>query len=91
MTPAQIPAQPWFDVQMTKWVDQMIGPSQPIEVTDATLTSLGEADLNDMIELVEITKPGPFRQSTHRLERFVGKRDHGRLMAMSGEGMHCTG
>jgi hypothetical protein len=38
-----------------------------------------------MLALATLTKPGPFRRATHKLGRFVGVRDGGRLIAMAGE------
>lgn len=46
---------------------------------------LGEADARDMVELADLTRPGPFLPGTYRLGGFVGIRTHGRLAAMAGE------
>lgn len=60
------------------------GRSFPIE-------PLGDADAAEMRALAELTKPGPFRAETHRLGRFVGIRDGGRLVAMAGERLQIDG
>jgi predicted GNAT family acetyltransferase len=91
ITRQPIPEQPWFEVHIAKSMDQMIGPDTQIELRGEPPVDLAEEDLKDMTELIEITKPGPFRRSTHRLGRFVGIRDKQRLLAMSGERMHLTG
>jgi predicted GNAT family acetyltransferase len=52
---------------------------------------LGEADAAGMLELALLTRPGPFRQRTHRLGRFIGVREDGRLIAMAGERMRMPG
>jgi ribosomal protein S18 acetylase RimI-like enzyme len=52
---------------------------------------LGPADVPDMLELVELTHPGPFNRRTIEMGRFIGIREAGRLIAMSGERMHLAG
>ena len=49
------------------------------------IIALGDADVPEMIALAELTKPGPFRQATHKLGQFWGLRRDGRLVAMAGE------
>lgn len=46
---------------------------------------LGPDDVADMLALVELTQPGPFRRRTIELGRFIGIRDNGQLVAMAGE------
>ena len=48
---------------------------------------LTAADVGDMLALVELTHPGPFRDRTIELGTFVGVRMDGRLLAMAGERM----
>jgi predicted GNAT family acetyltransferase len=45
----------------------------------------------DMLALVEITKPGPFRGRTHEMGRYLGIRVDGRLVAMAGERLRPVG
>lgn len=52
---------------------------------------LGDEDAADMLELAQLTKPGPFREMTHRLGRFIGVREGGTLIAMAGERMRMPG
>jgi ribosomal protein S18 acetylase RimI-like enzyme len=52
---------------------------------------LGPDDVPAMLELVELTSPGPFRTRTLELGGYVGVRDGGRLIAMAGERMHPPG
>ena len=40
-----------------------------------------------MLELAERTRPGPFAIRTHEMGRYIGVRENGRLIAMSGERM----
>jgi len=48
---------------------------------------LDAADVEDMMTLVELTQPGPFRTRTIELGTFMGVRENGRLIAMAGERM----
>ena len=48
---------------------------------------LGDADVPEMLALVELTHPGPFRTRTIELGHYIGIRHHGRLVAMAGERM----
>jgi predicted GNAT family acetyltransferase len=52
---------------------------------------LSDADSPEMVELAELTKPGPFRPRTHCLGSFWGIRREGRLVAMAGERMKIPG
>jgi GNAT superfamily N-acetyltransferase len=66
---------------------------QPRRVpTDLTrgeeLRPLTAADVPAMIELAELTEPGPFRQRTIELGAFFGIFQSGRLAAMAGERLH---
>lgn len=48
-------------------------------------TVLGEADAIDMLQLAQLTEPGPFLARTHTMGRYVGVREDGQLVAMAGE------
>jgi ribosomal protein S18 acetylase RimI-like enzyme len=53
---------------------------------------LTDADVDDMLALVERTQPGPFTARTIELGDYIGVRDdHGALIAMAGERMHPPG
>ena len=54
---------------------------------DADVVQLGAADVPEMLALVELTRPGPFRQRTVELGAYIGIRADGRLLAMAGERM----
>ena len=49
------------------------------------------ADVPEMLDLAEITKPGPFGTRTHELGTYLGIRDGGKLVAMAGERMRFDG
>lgn len=75
-----------FEIAMATTGEQMIGT--PADVASSVpLVTLGADDVPAMIELVELTKPGPFSQRTHTLGRFLGIKIDGHLVAMTGERM----
>jgi ribosomal protein S18 acetylase RimI-like enzyme len=55
--------------------------SEPSEL----VVELGEDDVDDMLDLVERTKPGPFGRRTRLLGRYLGIREDGKLLALAGE------
>ncbi|GAA0300705.1 GNAT family N-acetyltransferase [Kineococcus aurantiacus] len=67
-------------------------PGVQLVATDAftsgrsdVVTELGEADVDDMLDLVARTRPGPFGRRTRLLGTYLGVREDGRLLAMAGE------
>lgn len=74
------------------WVETFRGAGVQLVQTDRLrprpddeAVELGEADVADMLALVERNRPGPFRPRTHLLGRYIGIRRDGRLIAMAGE------
>ena len=57
----------------------------PLPEGGPEVVALGPDDVADMLSLVELTQPGPFRRRTIELGRFIGIREKGRLVAMAGE------
>ncbi|WP_411106568.1 GNAT family N-acetyltransferase [Streptomyces sp. cmx-4-9] len=57
----------------------------------AQAVPLGPADVPEMLELVALAKPGPFRERTVELGTYLGIRHEGRLVAMAGERMRPAG
>ncbi|WP_413987735.1 GNAT family N-acetyltransferase [Labrys okinawensis] len=76
-----------FEVLMARKGDQMIGVPADIPANSAEIVELGEEDVAAMMELADLTKPGPFNTRTHSLGTFLGIRVAGRLAAMAGERM----
>jgi ribosomal protein S18 acetylase RimI-like enzyme len=52
---------------------------------------LSIADVDEMLALTELTKPGPFGKRTPELGTYLGIRDGGRLVAMAGERLRLPG
>ncbi|MEZ0165086.1 GNAT family N-acetyltransferase [Kineococcus sp. LSe6-4] len=49
------------------------------------LVELGADDVDDALDLVARTRPGPFARRTRLMGRYLGVREDGRLLAMAGE------
>jgi ribosomal protein S18 acetylase RimI-like enzyme len=58
---------------------------------DPELTELGRDDVPDMLALVALTDPGPFRARTIELGTYLGLRRNGQLIAMAGERFRAPG
>jgi ribosomal protein S18 acetylase RimI-like enzyme len=58
---------------------------------DQRMLHLGETDGVDMVELVELARPGPFSPRTWELGGYVGVRVDGELVAMAGQRFRPTG
>ncbi|OXM46393.1 GNAT family N-acetyltransferase [Amycolatopsis alba] len=58
---------------------------------DPEAIRLGPDDVPEMLDLVERTKPGPFRKRTVELGTYLGIRRDGALIAMAGERLHPPG
>ncbi|MFC3455159.1 GNAT family N-acetyltransferase [Amycolatopsis speibonae] len=58
---------------------------------DPEAVRLGPDDVPEMLDLVERTKPGPFRKRTVELGTYLGIRRGGALVAMAGERLHPPG
>lgn len=64
---------------------QMVAHALCGERRSMSIEALGDADAEAMLALATLTRPGPFRASTHKLGRFLGIRVDGQLVAMAGE------
>lgn len=58
---------------------------------DPEAVRLGADDVSEILDLVERTKPGPYRVRTIEMGRYVGIRVDGRLVALAGERVHPPG
>jgi len=63
-------------------------PASPAGEPLAAVRRLTPADVPAMVELAELTVPGPFRERTIELGAFWGIFESGRLLAMAGQRMH---
>jgi ribosomal protein S18 acetylase RimI-like enzyme len=83
--PVAPPAQ--FKVLFAKPGDQMTGIPSEASVDGVEIATLGVDDVAAMMELTELTNPGPFARRAHELGTFLGIRIDGKLVAMAGERM----
>ena len=71
---------------------QMVATGRSATPTTDASSTLGAADVPEMLALVARTKPGPFAQRTVELGTYLGLRaDDGTLVAMTGERMQPAG
>lgn len=73
-------------VEFEQYVCPDVAAHPPVEAT-----WLGQDDLPEMRELVELTQPGPLLPGALALGRFLGIREDGQLVAMAGERFHPPG
>ncbi|HZR56796.1 MAG TPA: GNAT family N-acetyltransferase [Terriglobales bacterium] len=81
-----IATAPLLQMVQEKPIDSPETPFSPFE-----LIELGVEDIPEMIELTQLTKPGPFGTRTRELGMYLGIRQSGKLVAMSGERLHVHG
>jgi predicted GNAT family acetyltransferase len=86
-TPDPVTPPVEFKVLLAKTGEQMIGMPAASPARGRQIVTLGVADVPAMMELTELTKPGPFSARTHELGSFLGIRIDGQLAAMAGERM----
>jgi ribosomal protein S18 acetylase RimI-like enzyme len=86
-TPDPVTPPAEFNVVLAKTGEQMIGTPAESSSHGVEIVRLGADDVAAMMELTELTKPGPFSARTHELGSFLGIRIDGQLAAMAGERM----
>jgi len=83
------PPADWEIVFQAEGVQMVDGAVDAAPDPEALL--LGPADVPEMLDLVERTRPGPFLPRTVELGTYLGIRRSGVLVAMAGERLHPTG
>ena len=93
MTGPFVPALPgnWETLFASRLTQMIRTDPSPLPEGDFDASALGAADVAEMLALVELTKPGPFRTRTIELGTYVGIREGGRLVAMAGERLWIGG
>ncbi|MEP7183322.1 MAG: GNAT family N-acetyltransferase [Betaproteobacteria bacterium] len=86
---AQVPSLPanWETLHEARMLQMIRSDRSPLPEDAGPIAALAAADVDEMLALVELTRPGPFRSRTVTLGTYVGIRDEGRLVAMAGERM----
>jgi predicted GNAT family acetyltransferase len=64
---------------------QMVWNTKTLQLIEHSFEELNTNHIDEMLELVELTKPGPFLKRTRELGTYLGIREAGRLVAMAGE------
>lgn len=70
---------------------QMVLETEPPRLIKPEICLLGSSDVQDMLRLVALTEPGPFRLRTGTLGTYLGLRHEGQLIAMAGERLKLPG
>jgi len=82
MRPA-LPVPDSFKVELEIDLVQFVAP-ESLPAADPEAVVLGADDVPEMLALVALTDPGPFRSRTIELGTYVGVRRDGELIAMAG-------
>ena len=80
-----------WSVEMNLPGIQFVATDRVVGAPDEEALVLGEPDVPEMLDLVARTEPGPFKQRTVHLGRYLGIRRGGALVAMAGERMRPPG
>jgi predicted GNAT family acetyltransferase len=85
------PPLPGLDLVAEAMGVQMVSEQAVEQDQPPNVIPLDDGDASEMRALAELTRPGPFRTSTHKLGQFWGIRHEGRLIAMAGERLKIPG
>jgi ribosomal protein S18 acetylase RimI-like enzyme len=70
---------------------QMVLDGEPAASDPGSIRDLGDDDVDEMVALVGLTEPGPFRPRTIELGGYRGIVEDGRLVAMAGQRVGLDG
>ena len=92
VTTAPLTLPPDLEAMATGEVVQLTAEQfKPIPTDSVVYRDLTVADVPAIIELVALTRPGPFSQRTIEMGHYIGVFDDGRLIAMTGERLRLDG
>lgn len=82
-----VPALPenWETVYASELTQMLRTDRSLLSEGNVEVAALGPSDVTQMLALVELTHPGPFRRRTIELGAYIGIRERSRLVAMAGE------
>ena len=82
-----VPALPshWETLFASRLLQMVRADRSLLSEGEVEVVRLDAKDVPDMLALVALTKPGPFRLRTVELGNYIGIREDGRLIAMAGE------
>jgi ribosomal protein S18 acetylase RimI-like enzyme len=83
--------EPYFSQRFRVQAYQMVSETIP-QYNEIEYTELGMPDVKEMMELVDLTKPGsPFFPGMFQLGKYIGVKEDGKLVAMAGERVKLDG
>lgn len=84
-----VPPEGWAELFRIPTLQMVAGDLPPVPPISAI--ELSEKDVPEMLDLTQLTEPGPFLARTHELGRYLGVRPQGQLLAMAGERFRVAG
>jgi predicted GNAT family acetyltransferase len=90
-SPEPVASRQGLTALVQKTVEQMVYWTNGVEPPAVEAVPLTAADVPAMMELAELTHPGPFAARTIELGAYIGVRSAGALVAMAGERMTFDG
>ena len=83
---------PGFEINSRSSFDQLVCQQRtPVPKTDIEILELTPSDIQDVIQLIDLTKPGPFFPGLFAMRHFVGIRQEGQLVAVACERIRLPG
>jgi predicted GNAT family acetyltransferase len=92
LIPRKVSIPDSFEQLYTTPIYQMVCHSfQPQFLSEQVVLEMGDSDVEEMITLTALTRPGPFSTGTMSFGRYIGIREEARLAAIAGERMKVKG
>lgn len=92
LIPRQVKIPEAFEQVYTTPIYQMVCEAfHPQMLPEQSVLEMGAGDVQEMIELTALTRPGPFSNNTMSFGRYIGIREGTRLAAIAGERMKVPG
>lgn len=88
--PISIPLN-WRLVQHVEGVQMIHNKKSVVNLSPVTLVPLNASHVEEMMQLTELTKPGPFEKRTIEFGNYYGIFDGNKLVSMAGQRMHLVG
>ncbi len=79
-----------FTIPLYQFICPKLGDT-PTSKKNIEIVALTEKNIDEMIALTDLTKPGPFRKRTIEFGNYHGIFEDGKLVAMGGERLHVDG
>jgi predicted GNAT family acetyltransferase len=89
ITPLEPPLPGWTHLRTFEVIQMTC--EKPMPTPEPEMIELETRDVPEMLELIRLTEPGPFKDRANELGTFHGVRQDGKLVAMAGERIRLTG